>query len=466
MFKRHGNLMLFLLACGDITVAAASWFAGYGLRMLWGHWGITAQAMPPLSQFAGMMLLTPLLAALLLHRFGLYTSQRTKTLSGEIWDASRAVVLVWGASYLAFLVISHQMVSRLMMGSVLISWLVLAAAFRASARLALRSIRQRGHNLRHAAIVGAGRLAQRLFHKLRRHSWTGIEVQYLVSDVSRHTEIDGVPIFQPIGSIQDILAIKPVDIVFVAMPGDQHDRIAFVLDQLSETDVDVRVIPDLLSFSYLDHDVTKLDELPIITMTHSPQHGFNSIFKRLFDIAFSLTAILVLSPLLILLALLVKLTSKGPVFYGQERMSLASRPFKILKFRSMRPDAETQTGAVWASKDDPRVTPLGRLLRKTNLDELPQLFNILWGHMSVVGPRPERPELVQRFRKKIPRYMLRNSVKPGLTGWAQVHGWRGQTSLRKRIQYDLYYVTHWSFGMDLRIILMTLWRSFRDPNAY
>jgi putative colanic acid biosynthesis UDP-glucose lipid carrier transferase len=168
----------------------------------------------------------------------------------------------------------------------------------------------------------------------------------------------------------------------------------------------------------------------------------------------------------LVIALLVKLTSKGPVFYIQNRMSLASQPFKMLKFRSMRPDAEEKTGAVWTQKNDPRVTRIGAILRKSNLDELPQLINILLGHMSVVGPRPERPELVQRFRRQIPRYMLRDSVKPGLTGWAQVHGWRGQTSLRKRIQYDLHYVTHWSFGMDMRIILMTLWRSFRDPNAY
>jgi Undecaprenyl-phosphate glucose phosphotransferase len=466
MFKRHGNLMLFGLACGDIAVAGISWFAGYGLRALWGKLGITAQQLPPVSEFVGMMVLSPFLAALLLHRLGLYASRRTKNLAREIWDATRAVVLVWGASYLAYLVITHHPVSRLMMGSVLLSWVVLEAAFRTTARSILRAMRRRGYNLRHAAIVGTGRLGQKLFHKLRKNTWTGIDVIYFVGDEPSRRMIDGVPVYKPVESIFDILAIKPVDTVFVALPARQHDQVAQVLDQLGETNVDVQVVPDLLAFSYLEHDVSQLEDLPIIAMTHSPQHGFNSIFKRLFDIAFSLLAILILSPLLLLIAVMVKLTSKGPVFYAQERMSLASRPFKILKFRSMHPDAETQTGAVWASKGDPRVTPLGRLLRKTNLDELPQLFNILWGHMSVVGPRPERPELVQRLRRQIPRYMLRDTVKPGLTGWAQVHGWRGRTSLRKRIQYDLYYVTHWSFGMDIRIILMTLWRSFRDPNAY
>jgi putative colanic acid biosynthesis UDP-glucose lipid carrier transferase len=466
MFKRHGNLMLFLLACGDITVAAASWFAGYGLRMLWGHWGLTRQPMPALSEFQGMMLLSPILAALLLHRLGLYASRRTKSLVREIWDATRAVVFVWGVSYLAFLIVTHRPVSRLMMASVLLSWIVLEALFRISARSFLRAMRRRGRNLRHAAIIGDGRLGQRLFHRLRENPWTGIEVTYFVSDSARHNTIEGIPIFRPISAIFDILLIKPVDIVFVALSADQHDKIAHVLNCLSETSVDVQVVPDLLAFSYLEHDVAQLGDLPIISMTHSPQHGLSSVFKRLFDIAFSLTALIVLSPLLLVIALLVKLTSKGPVFYIQNRMSLASQPFKMLKFRSMRPDAEEKTGAVWTQKNDPRVTRIGAILRKSNLDELPQLINILLGHMSVVGPRPERPELVQRFRRQIPRYMLRDSVKPGLTGWAQVHGWRGQTSLRKRIQYDLHYVTHWSFGMDMRIILMTLWRSFRDPNAY
>jgi exopolysaccharide biosynthesis polyprenyl glycosylphosphotransferase len=201
-------------------------------------------------------------------------------------------------------------------------------------------------------------------------------------------------------------------------------------------------------------------------LRESPHFGLNVIVKRAMDIALSLAALVLLSPLLVVLALLVKLTSSGPVFYRQERCGLNGQPFKMLKFRSMRVDAEGQTGAVWARKDDPRRTPLGAFLRSTSLDELPQLINVLKGDMSLVGPRPERPVFIQQFSKTIPNYMARHCVKSGITGWAQVHGWRGNTSLRKRVQYDLYYITHWTPLLDLRILWMTLFRGLFHRNAY
>jgi Undecaprenyl-phosphate glucose phosphotransferase len=466
MLKRHSYLMLFLLGCGDILVAAASWGAGYLLRMLFGKMGVTDNLMPSFSEFSEVMVLSLVLSALLFHRLGLYGPKRTRRSHQELFDVARAVIVAWVLSYLAVLMIRHRTVSRLTMVSVLGSWLVLACSFRAAARSFLRSLRKHGRNLRHAAIIGAGRLGQHLYHQLRRNTWTGIQVGYFVDNDPRQETIEGLRIYKPLNCVADILTIKPVDIVFVALPGGTTEQMAEVLAQLGETSADIQVVPDLLSYSFLKHDVTIFENLPIISMTHSPQHGFNSLLKRSFDILFSLVMLGVLAIPMLLIALLVKLTSKGPVFYRQIRSSLAGHPFGILKFRTMRTDAEEQTGAVWASKDDPRVTRLGKFLRKSNLDELPQLFNILVGHMSVVGPRPERPELIDRFRKEVPRYMLRDRVRPGLTGWAQVNGWRGRTSLRKRIQYDLYYVNNWTFGLDLRIILLTLWRSFRDPNAY
>src|SRR5947209_8741767 len=184
------------------------------------------------------------------------------------------------------------------------------------------------------------------------------------------------------------------------------------------------------------------------------------------DIALSLSALMLLSPLMALITVLVKLTSPGPVFYRQERCGLNGGTFHMLKFRSMRVDAEQHTGAVWAQKDDPRRTPLGSFLRKTSLDELPQLFNVLTGDMSLVGPRPERPVFIKQFQKTIPNYMVRHCVKAGITGWAQVHGWRGNTSLRKRVQYDLYYITHWTPWLDLRIMWMTVFHGLLHRNAY
>ena len=204
----------------------------------------------------------------------------------------------------------------------------------------------------------------------------------------------------------------------------------------------------------------------IVGLRESPHFGLNIVFKRTMDVVLSLAALLVLSPLLLLLALVVKLTSPGPIFYRQERCGLNGKPFWMLKFRSMRVDAEKQTGAVWAQKDDPRRTRFGAFLRKTSLDELPQFINVLMGDMSLVGPRPERPVFIQQFSKTIPNYCARHAVKAGITGWAQVHGWRGNTSLRKRLQYDLYYITHWTPWLDLKILWMTVWHGLVNRNAY
>jgi exopolysaccharide biosynthesis polyprenyl glycosylphosphotransferase len=220
-------------------------------------------------------------------------------------------------------------------------------------------------------------------------------------------------------------------------------------------------VPNLAGLSLT---TSNLDGLPVIGLRESPHFGLNVVVKRTMDIALSLIALTVLAPLMLLIAALVKLSSRGPVFYRQERCGLNGESFQMLKFRSMKIDAENQTGAVWAQKNDPRRTGLGAFLRKTNADELPQLINVLKGDMSLVGPRPERPVFISQFRKTIPNYMARHCVKAGITGWAQVHGWRGNTSLRKRVQYDLYYITHWNPWLDLRILWMTVWRGHR--NAY
>lgn len=210
----------------------------------------------------------------------------------------------------------------------------------------------------------------------------------------------------------------------------------------------------------------ELDGLPIVSLQSSPLYGWNSVFKRAFDLGFGSLILVMVSPLMALIALLIKLTSKGPVLYRQERVGMDGHTFEMLKFRTMKEDAESETGPVWAKENDSRRTSIGRFLRKTSLDELPQLFNVLKGEMSLVGPRPERPVFVEKFRNSIPSYALRHKIKAGMTGWAQVNGWRGNTSLEKRIEHDLYYIQNWSIGFDLRILFMTLWRGFFSKSAY
>ena len=228
----------------------------------------------------------------------------------------------------------------------------------------------------------------------------------------------------------------------------------------------IHVVPDLFRFASLRGGVEEFEGMPFIHLRESPLHGWSSAAKRVFDIVFSLGVLIGLSPLLLVLALLVKLTSRGPVLYRQERMGLDGQRFRMLKFRTMRVDAEAETGPVWATTADTRRSPLGAWLRRFSLDELPQFVNVLRGEMSVVGPRPERPVFVERFRQTVPGYMLRHKVKAGVTGWAQVNGLRGNTSLEKRIEFDLEYIERWSLGMDLKIIALTMVKILVERNAY
>jgi Undecaprenyl-phosphate glucose phosphotransferase len=336
---------------------------------------------------------------------------------------------------------------------------------RVGMRVALRYARLRGSNTRSAAIVGAGRLGQKLHNTLNKHPWMGIVVSYFIDDTLNQSEINRCKVFGPTDRLEEILDRHPVDIVFVAMSKPNQEHTEEVISRLSKISVDLRVVPDLLAVQFLRHKVTQLDDLSIISLNYSPQQGWNSMVKRLFDLTLTSLALAVLAGPMLLIAAIIKLGG-GPVLYRQVRASIGGQTFKMLKFRTMVVGAEANTGPVWTVPDDPRITRIGRFLRRTSLDELPQLINVVLGDMSLVGPRPERPELIERFKLQIPRYMLRHHVKAGITGWAQVNGLRGQAPLRKRIQYDLFYIRNWSLGLDLWILLLTPFRGLVNANAY
>jgi exopolysaccharide biosynthesis polyprenyl glycosylphosphotransferase len=235
-----------------------------------------------------------------------------------------------------------------------------------------------------------------------------------------------------------------------------------VLGKLPE----IKVIPASWEFLGLRGGLDELDGLPIVSLQGSPLFGWDRVSKRTFDLILGGLVSIIASPLMFIIGLFARLTSKGPVFYKQERVGMDGQTFEMLKFRTMRADAEKETGPVWAAEGDSRRTKLGVFLRKTSLDELPQLFNVLKGEMSLVGPRPERPNFVEEFRNQVPQYMLRHKIKAGMTGWAQINGWRGNTSLEKRIEHDLYYIQNWSIGFDLKILFMTIWKGFFSKSAY
>jgi exopolysaccharide biosynthesis polyprenyl glycosylphosphotransferase len=238
------------------------------------------------------------------------------------------------------------------------------------------------------------------------------------------------------------------------------------LRTLKDETIDIRLVPDIHEYVTLGCEVEDFDGFPIVNLNDSPLDGWGAIGKRLCDVLLSSVALLILSPLFVLLGGLIKWTSNGPIFYIQDRMGIDGSTFRMIKFRTMQVDAESHTGPTWATKDDVRKTWIGSFLRSTSLDEIPQFWNILKGEMSLVGPRPERPVLVEKFRSEIPGYMLRHKVRAGLTGWAQINGWRGNTSLDRRIECDLYYIRNWSFGLDIKILFLTLWKGFINKNAY
>jgi Undecaprenyl-phosphate glucose phosphotransferase len=344
---------------------------------------------------------------------------------------------------------------------------LMLVVFRLSLRNGLRAIRRRGFNLRHVLAVGEGPALEILVARLKKFPELGLQVRgVLVHEGSEARELAGQPVLGRFGELGEIVRQTKVDQVLIALPRSQAAELDRILGLLRDETVDLQLVPDIHEYVTLGCEIEDFDGLPIVNLNDSPLNGWGGIVKRMTDAMLSAAGLLILSPVLLFIAALVKATSRGPVFYKQERMGLDGRTFQMLKFRSMKTDAEGKTGAVWAKKDDDRKTALGSFLRATSLDELPQLWNVLMGDMSLVGPRPERPVFVQQFRSEIPHYMLRHKVKSGITGWAQVNGWRGNTSLDRRIECDLYYIRNWTYALDWKILIMTLWKGFINPNAY
>jgi Undecaprenyl-phosphate glucose phosphotransferase len=325
-----------------------------------------------------------------------------------------------------------------------------------------------GVGLKRVLVAGAGELGRLVADKVLEHQELGFRIVGFVDDRASGEGIGyrGLPLLGTLAQTADVLQQEQIDQLYVALPLEAHGQMLDVIGAASRECVDVRVVPDLLQFIALRARLEDLDGVPIINISGVPLEGFNGALKRVIDIVASVAALVVLALPFAVIAIIIRWTSPGPVFYRQERMGLDGHPFLVFKFRSMYHDAERETGPVWTRKDDPRRTPLGTLLRRFSLDELPQLYNVLRGEMSLVGPRPERPFFVEQFKQRFPQYMLRHKVKSGMTGWAQVNGWRGDTSIEKRIEYDLYYIENWSVGLDLKIMWLTLAKGLFHKHAY
>lgn len=326
----------------------------------------------------------------------------------------------------------------------------------------------KGMNLKSVLIIGAGEMGRSVAQKLSRYKDLGFVVKGFLDDESEEGEIvdvdGGIEVLGPLSKLENILERRDISDVYVALDLENYHKILETLKVVNKYVVNIRLVPDLFQLLTLKARVEDLDGFPVISVDEPPLRGVMLVVKRAIDIGVSSLFLLVSSPFLLIISLLIKLTSKGPVLYHQERMGLDGNRFIMHKFRTMICNAESETGPVMCSADDPRITKFGRFLRRFSLDEIPQLINVLKGEMSLVGPRPERPVFVREFRGKIPKYMLRHKVKSGITGWAQVHGLRQDTPIDKRVEYDFYYIQNWSLSLDLKILWMTLRKGFIDKS--
>ncbi len=467
MQKKYGQLNVALLFAGDGVSLCLAWTAAYFIRFRAEVFFPVTRGYPPIVDYLVLLpfvliawLLGARLTRLYEFRVGLKSvveiARLTRTMAGTVLMLIAATFFYRQTSY-----------SRLVMLYFMILGPVFLFLVRRIVWSLIRRIRKRGIDMRRILVAGVSPLALRTAERLDAFRVLGFEViGHLTEGKAPGGTAGGRPVLGALSGAREVVERERVEEVYVVLPAGMQAVQEALLESLADSAVDLRVVPDLVDHMRLNAGIEELDGLPIILLSQTPLVGWNRWVKRSLDAVLGALILVLLSPLLALIAVLVKLTSRGPVFFAQERMGLDGVSFRIYKFRSMRVGAECETGAVWARPGDERRTLIGVFLRRMSLDELPQLFNVLRGDMSLVGPRPERPVFVDDFRRAVPGYMLRHKMKSGITGWAQVNGWRGNTSIDKRIEYDLFYIENWSLWFDLRILWLTLWKGFVSENAY
>jgi Undecaprenyl-phosphate glucose phosphotransferase len=464
MSRRLEGLFVLITALVDAAMAAAAVYVAYWLRQTIPF--PTALALGPFRGYVGVQLILAATVVLTFFWFRLYHLGRSHSRIDLFYSILSAVsIATIGTTALTYLLYSES--TDLTRGLILYAWaltIVLTGIGRVVTGWLHRLVR-RQHPDR-LVLVGTSDVARMILQKTLQSPELGYQVIGFVDDETDRQEIAGVPIVGSRADLERVLREHEVKDVVITINAP-HDEMLDLIAACQRADTAVRLFPDLFQIVASSLTIDDLDGLPLLTVRDVALRGWKLTLKRAMDLMVSGVGLVVISPLMMLIALIIKLESPGPVFFSQTRVGLDGKPFRMLKFRSMRVDAEADTGAVWAASDDPRRTRLGTLLRKLSLDELPQLINVFVGEMSLVGPRPERPIFVEQFRQVVPRYMERHQEKAGMTGWAQVNGLRGNTSIVERTKYDLYYVENWSLLFDLKIMLRTFVNTLRgDKNAY
>jgi Undecaprenyl-phosphate glucose phosphotransferase len=468
MLKKHAQFFKSLFIISDVTMISLAWIFSYFLRFYTSLVRAAFLGTPPFLTYIEFLLPLWIIWGLVSIKMRLYQPRRMEHFYKECLDIGKNLTLTLFLLIALTYLFKKFEFSRLAFFYFWVVGILGLTSTRYFARKTLKILRRRGCNQRFALIAGTGELGQKILEKIELYPELGIQViGYLTHKFEEVGEkVKNIPILGRYEDLDRIFGENKVDIFFIALPIHEYDGLESLIKKVRGHLADIKVVPGAYEFLSLRGGIDELDDLPIVSLQSSPLYGWDRVYKRIFDLILGTVILVVTFPIMVFIAFLVKWTSEGPVFYKQERVGMDGRSFQMLKFRTMKNDAEKETGPVWAKEDDPRRTKTGTFLRKTSLDEIPQLLNVMKGEMSLVGPRPERPVFVEKFRNRIPSYMLRHKIKAGMTGWAQVNGWRGNTSIEKRIEHDLYYIENWSIGFDLRILFMTFWKGFLSKSAY
>lgn len=402
------------------------------------------------------------------YAFNMYTPKRMQGRRLELSNIIKAntigMFLFVGALYL----VKQIDFSRHVIFIFYVVNIILETVSRNLIRLGLRQMRSKGYNQKHVLLVGYSRAAEEYIDRILANPQWGYKVRGILDDhIEAGTEYKGIKVLGRIANLMVILPQNHLDEIAITLGLNEYYRLEQIVALCEKSGVHTKFIPDYNRIIPTKPYTEDILGLPVINIRYVPlSNTFNALIKRIMDFGGALAAIVLFSPIMLFSVIMIKITSPGPLIYKQERVGLHNRNFMMYKFRSMDVQPPEEEKKAWTVKDDPRVTNFGKFMRRTSIDELPQLFNVLRGEMSLVGPRPERPFFVEKFREEIPRYMIKHQVRPGLTGWAQVNGYRGNTSIRKRIEYDLYYIENWTIGLDIKILFLTVFKGFVNKNAY
>ncbi len=469
MLKRYNQTIRALFFFFDLFLLFICWILAYLLRF--NTFFIPRfYVAPSFHEHFSLTFYVLAVYALIFSRMGLYEPMRTrkaiKQFAAVFWASAVAMVCLIFFIYFFLKDFRYSRITFIIFWFLNISVLFVLRVIIVGI---LREFRKRGYNLRHVLIVGSDNLARAVAEKISKHLEFGLSiVGFLAHDKSKIGKeiFAGIKVIGVYDDLKDVARNKGIDQAIFCLESKEERLIRPLLKNMDNESVDLKVILELGDIFTLRNKNEELDGFTVLSLRESPLSGWPSLAKRVFDIIFSLLSLIVFAPLMCVIALLVKLSSQGPVFYSQKRVGMDGRKFTLYKFRSMRTGAESNSGAVFAKKGDSRITNVGKVLRRLSLDELPQLLNVLRGDLSLVGPRPERPEFVAEFYKNIPKYMLRHKIRLGMTGWAQVNGLRGDTDIKARLEYDLHYIKHWSFWFDLKIIFLTFFAVIKGEGAY